>query len=152
MRAGDLEMAERAFTECLELARGLGDRIYVAAALCALGEIALSRDLPEVAGGRLVEALVLYRELGDERDCAECLHALGGVAAADGRALDEPASGEPPTRYESDRARCRRRRRRPSTSASAQPSHGQRTPRHSRAHEPKGVYSRTTNSTFWWRA
>ena len=88
MRAGDLEMAERAFTECLELARGLGDRIYVAAALCALGEIALSRDLPEVAGGRLVEALVLYRELGDERDCAECLHALGGVAAADGRPLD----------------------------------------------------------------
>ena len=25
---------------------------------------------------------------GDERVCAECLHALGGVAAADGRPLD----------------------------------------------------------------
>ena len=36
----------------------------------------------------MVEAFRLYRELGDARDCAECLHVLGGVAAAQGRPRD----------------------------------------------------------------
>jgi tetratricopeptide (TPR) repeat protein len=88
MRAADLDTAESAFEECLQLARELGEKVLTAAALCALGEIALSRDLPEAAAERLLHALALYRELGDERDCAECLCALGGVAAAQGRPLD----------------------------------------------------------------
>src|SRR5262249_34014550 len=41
-----------------------------------------------LAAERLLEAFRLYHELGDERDCAECLHVLGGVAAAQGHALD----------------------------------------------------------------
>ena len=86
--AGNLDTAEHAFEECLRLARELGEKVLTAAALCALGEIALSRGEPALAADRLLEAFKLYHELGDERDCAECLHVLGGVAAAQGRARD----------------------------------------------------------------
>jgi predicted ATPase/class 3 adenylate cyclase len=82
MRAGDIEAAEAAFTECLQLATALGEKVYMAAALCALGEIALGRDEPADAVTKLVEALDLYRDLESDRDCAECIHALGGAAAA----------------------------------------------------------------------
>jgi predicted ATPase/DNA-binding SARP family transcriptional activator len=84
MRAGDLDTAERAFEECLQLANELGEGVLTAAALCSLGEINLYRQLSAPAAERLLAALVLYRELGDERDCAECLHALGGTAALKG--------------------------------------------------------------------
>ena len=88
MRAGDFDAADEAFTECLYVARGLGEKMFEAAALCALGEIALGRDVPELAAARLGEALSLYREIEDDRAAAECVHGLGGVAAALERPLD----------------------------------------------------------------
>jgi tetratricopeptide (TPR) repeat protein len=86
MRAGDLDVAARAFDECLELSTALGDEVHTAAALCGLGEVALALGRFDVAAERLVHALRLYRERNDERDSAECLLALGGVAAGQGKA------------------------------------------------------------------
>jgi hypothetical protein len=50
--------------------------------------MALSRDSPAAAAERLVDALAIYRVLDDDRDSAECIHALGGVAAAEGQDVD----------------------------------------------------------------
>jgi tetratricopeptide (TPR) repeat protein len=88
MRAGDLGTAKHAFEECLQLAQALGEKVFTAAALCALGEIALAKRIPDEAADRLLAAIRLYRDLEDDRDVAECLHALGGVAAIQGRAGD----------------------------------------------------------------
>jgi tetratricopeptide (TPR) repeat protein len=88
MRAGDLDTAESALEECFQRARELGEKVLTAAALCALGEIALSRDMPTAAAVHLIDAIAIYRDLDDDRDSAECIHVLGGVAAAEGRNVD----------------------------------------------------------------
>ncbi len=85
---GDLDGAEAALGECLSLARELGNAVHAASALCGLGEIGLLRGDGGAAAGRLDEALAIYEELGDDRMQAECLHLLGGAAAAQDRPLD----------------------------------------------------------------
>jgi tetratricopeptide (TPR) repeat protein len=85
---GDLARSRAAFEESLGLARELGDRIHIAAAQCGLGQTALLAGEPGRAVGHLHEALELYVALADERDCAECVSALAGAAAASGRHVE----------------------------------------------------------------
>jgi predicted ATPase/class 3 adenylate cyclase len=83
--SGDLERAEQAFEESLSLARELGDALYRGAALYMLGTVALLRDDLSLALDRLHESLAIYTEVEDRRSTAECVCALGGLAAASGR-------------------------------------------------------------------
>jgi tetratricopeptide (TPR) repeat protein len=84
--AGDLDRSEKAFELTLALARDVGDAMYTAAALCMLGTAALLKDDLALVHDRLSESLAIYAELDDDRSRAECLCALGGYAAATGRA------------------------------------------------------------------
>jgi tetratricopeptide (TPR) repeat protein len=84
--AGDLDRSEQAFELTLALARNVGDAMYTAAALCMLGTTALLKDDLAEVHDRLSESLAIYAELDDDRSRAECLCALGGYAAATGRA------------------------------------------------------------------
>jgi hypothetical protein len=88
MRAGDLDTAERAFTECLELARGLGEQLYVAAALVRLGEIALSRDLPEVAATALSRRCLSTRARRRARRAPSACTRSAAWRQPEGRTLD----------------------------------------------------------------
>jgi tetratricopeptide (TPR) repeat protein len=80
--SGDLERAAEAFEETLARGRELGDALYIAAALCMLGTVALLREELALAADLLNESLAIYGELADRRSTAECLCALGGYAAA----------------------------------------------------------------------
>ena len=73
---GDLDDAEHAFRECLELARAVGDALHQGGALCGLGEAAVLRGEPEGARALLLEALGIFAQLGNEAIAAECLVAL----------------------------------------------------------------------------
>jgi predicted ATPase/class 3 adenylate cyclase len=78
--AGDLERSMRAFEDTLVLAEG--DALYTGAALCMLGAIDLLEGRLASAYERLDRSLAIYTDLADERSMAECVWALGGLAAA----------------------------------------------------------------------
>lgn len=81
---GEVARARQAFEESLALARELGDVIHTAAAGFMLAEVDLLAGDVELAGKRIRESLAVYTALGSDRDRAECLVVLGGVAGARG--------------------------------------------------------------------
>ena len=68
---GQLDEAERAFGEALELARRLGDRLIEARASNNLASVAHLRGRPEAALSLYRGALLSYQRLGDRRGAAE---------------------------------------------------------------------------------
>jgi predicted ATPase/class 3 adenylate cyclase len=81
-KAGDLARTRQAFEESHALAHALGDVLHAAHSLCMLGELDLIEGDTTQASKRIRESLSIYIDLEHDRDCAECLLALGGVAAA----------------------------------------------------------------------
>jgi predicted ATPase/DNA-binding SARP family transcriptional activator/DNA-binding CsgD family transcriptional regulator len=74
---GDFEQATALSEEGLALARKLGDRAGVAAALLTLGTVALYRNNREKATALLEEALALRRASGDSAGVSRVLQHLG---------------------------------------------------------------------------
>jgi predicted ATPase/DNA-binding CsgD family transcriptional regulator len=78
------EEAERLQTESLTLARELGDRRGIAAALTELGMVARRRRDFARSIASIEEGLARYRELGDEAGIAEALLNLGATVGSQG--------------------------------------------------------------------
>ncbi len=74
---GDVDSARPYYEECLDTARRVDERWYVAASLANLAEITLIEEEYEQAADRAREALALNRELGDVAIVAECEVLLG---------------------------------------------------------------------------
>ena len=74
---GQLEVAERNFTEARRLARTLDDTLLGARASNNLASVAHLRGQPELALMLYREALLGYQRLGDRRGTAETYHNLG---------------------------------------------------------------------------
>jgi tetratricopeptide (TPR) repeat protein len=76
--------AQRYLEESLAIARELGDRRRVAAALQPLGMAALGQGHLATARSHLEEALSLARELGDKRDLAAAMNAIAQLYRIEG--------------------------------------------------------------------
>lgn len=88
--SGDVGRARKAFQESLTLADELGDVLHRAAAGFMLAELdLLAGDVLRAEAG-ILQSLAVYTDVESDRDRAECLVVLGGIAAAKG-ALDEAA-------------------------------------------------------------
>jgi predicted ATPase len=87
---GDVGRARRAFEESLALSHELGDVLHGAAARFMLAELDLLAGDLDGADARILQSLAVYTEVGSERDQAECLVVLGGLAVARG-AFEEAA-------------------------------------------------------------
>ena len=74
---GQLELAERSFSEARRLARTLDDTLLGARASNNLASVAHLRGQPELALMLYREALLGYQRLGDRRGTAETYHNLG---------------------------------------------------------------------------
>jgi predicted ATPase len=81
---GELERARQAFEESLALAHGLGDVLHMAAADFMLAELDLLGGDLESAERRIRQSLAVYTAVESNRDRAECLVVLAGVAVAKG--------------------------------------------------------------------
>jgi predicted ATPase/class 3 adenylate cyclase len=81
----DFERARSAAEECLAIARDLGNLMHAAGALLCLGETAVLEADATAAGDYLREALALYARQGASHEIVECLNALAGLAALEGR-------------------------------------------------------------------
>lgn len=81
---GDPVRASQAFEEALALALGLGDVLHSAAAGFMLAELDLLAGAWESAEKRILQSLAVYIDVESERDQAECLVVLGGIAMAKG--------------------------------------------------------------------
>ena len=79
--------AQRALEESLAVARELGNKQRIAAALQPLGMAYLGQALFEKARSHLEEGVSLARELGSKRDVAAALNSLGSIHRMQG-ALD----------------------------------------------------------------
>ena len=88
--SGDFERARPALEEALTIARAVEDALHIASALFLIGEIDLLAGDPATAETRIRESLALYTELGSDRDRADCMVVLAGIATANG-AFDEAA-------------------------------------------------------------
>ncbi len=87
---GDLGRAHEAFREAVAIAEELGDLLHSAAATFMLAELELLAGEPAAADQMIRRSLAVYTELGSERDRAECLVVLAGVAVSK-RAYEEAA-------------------------------------------------------------
>jgi predicted ATPase/class 3 adenylate cyclase len=81
-RRGEVDKARQAFEESLALARGLGEASQQAAALFMLAELDLLAGELERAETQVRESLAVYTRVENDRDRAECLVVLAGIAAA----------------------------------------------------------------------
>jgi non-specific serine/threonine protein kinase len=81
---GDFDRALTLAEEAFGLARRSGSPRMVANMGLAVGRIRLGREEVEESGAALHESLVLWREVDDPRGTADCVEALGELAAACG--------------------------------------------------------------------
>lgn len=81
---GEVARARQAFEEALTLAHELGDVLHTAAAGFMLAELDLLAGDVGQAEKRILRSLAVYTEVESDRDRAECLVVLGGIAAARG--------------------------------------------------------------------
>ncbi len=81
---GQIARAREAFEESFSLARDLGDVLHTAAAEFMLAELDLLDDALAPAESRIRRSLAVYAALDSDRDLAECLVVLGGIAVAKG--------------------------------------------------------------------
>jgi predicted ATPase/class 3 adenylate cyclase len=81
---GDVSRARDAFEESLVLASELGDLLHMAAAGFMLAELDLLAGDVERAQERILRSLAVYTDVQSDRDRAECLVVLGGIAVARG--------------------------------------------------------------------
>lgn len=81
---GDVVRARWAFEESLALSQELGDVLHGAAARFMLAELDLLAGDLDGADARILQSLAVYTEVGSDRDQAECLVVLGGLAVARG--------------------------------------------------------------------
>jgi len=87
---GETERARQAFEESFALAHDLGDLLHRAAAGFMLAELDLLAGDVAAAETRILGSLAVYKEVESNRDQAECLVVLGGLAVAKG-AFEEAA-------------------------------------------------------------
>lgn len=85
MLEGEYGRANKLLEESLALARELRNLLIECAALANLALVALLTEEGERAASLATESLALSREVGSKRTTVECLHALAGVAALQGR-------------------------------------------------------------------
>jgi tetratricopeptide (TPR) repeat protein len=78
---GEAERADVLCTEALEIARELGSKGLAALALNVSGRLSLARGDGDAAQALLVQSFDLSVQAGDKQLTADCLEALGGVAA-----------------------------------------------------------------------
>ena len=83
-RVGNLELAQERWDEALELARGLGDDLWIARLLSDLGTAAAAREEWDHATTLLEESADLFRELGEPARLATVLGNLGHIAGERG--------------------------------------------------------------------
>ncbi len=77
---GAYDVAEKIFTQCLEIARELNAPHEIGAALNALGSIEHTRNNPSQARKHYQAALANYRVVDDKAGVSRTLHNLGNVA------------------------------------------------------------------------
>jgi predicted ATPase len=87
---GETARARQAFEESFALAHDLGDVLHSAAAGFMLAELDLLAGDVAPAEARILGSLAVYKEIESNRDQAECLVVLGGLAVAKG-AFEEAA-------------------------------------------------------------
>jgi predicted ATPase/class 3 adenylate cyclase len=85
---GDVARAREAFEESLALAGELGDVLHRAAAGFMLAELDLLSGDADAAETGILRSLEVYAEVESDRDRAECLTVLGGIAIARGSLED----------------------------------------------------------------
>ncbi|HEV2591188.1 MAG TPA: tetratricopeptide repeat protein, partial [Gaiellaceae bacterium] len=78
---GDLDVAEQALDECVNVRRSLGDTAGTAAGLCNLGNVFRARNNLLRAKEIYAEVLAIGRAIDSDEDCASALCNLGVVAA-----------------------------------------------------------------------
>ena len=83
---GHYDDAQTYYEESEALLRTSGDRGDMARLVHNLGYIALHEADTVRAESQFRESLVMFRQLGNRRGIAECLAALGGLKARQGRA------------------------------------------------------------------
>ena len=81
---GEIERAREAFEESFALAQKLGDVLHTAAAGFMLAELDLLAGDVEHVEKRIMGSLAVYTEVESNRDRAECLVVLAGLAVARG--------------------------------------------------------------------
>jgi predicted ATPase/DNA-binding SARP family transcriptional activator len=79
-RRGDLDRADERFETQLQLARELGDALWIARALSDVGTVAAARDDLVAASRLLEESAVLFRELAEPHRLGIVLANLGHIA------------------------------------------------------------------------
>jgi predicted ATPase/class 3 adenylate cyclase len=82
---GDFERAAEVYEALLVQARKVGAPLLMALGLHRLGQIARHRGDFAKAASLLKESLKMHREAGNKPGIAECLAALAGLAASEGR-------------------------------------------------------------------
>ena len=83
-RVGNLELAQERWDAALELARGLGDDLWIARLLSDLGTAAAAREEWDDATALLEESAALFRELDVPARLATVLGNLGHIAGQQG--------------------------------------------------------------------
>ncbi|MBA2641637.1 MAG: tetratricopeptide repeat protein [Actinobacteria bacterium] len=81
---GEIERAREAFEESFAIAHELGDVLHTAAAGFMLAELDLLAGDVEQVEKRIMGSLAIYTEVESNRDRAECLVVLAGLAVARG--------------------------------------------------------------------